>query len=42
MIDEKTMRRRSVLSEAAELLADLVINGSRTICFLQAAGAGSS
>ena len=29
------MRRRSVLSEAAELLADLVINGSRTICFLK-------
>ena len=29
------MRRRSVLSEAAELLADLVINGSRTICFLR-------
>ena len=35
VIDEKTMRRRSVLSEAAELLADLVINGSRTICFLR-------
>jgi DEAD/DEAH box helicase domain-containing protein len=35
VIDEKTMRRRSVLSEAAELLADLVINGSRTICFLK-------
>ena len=29
------MRRRSVLSETAELLADLVINGSRTICFLR-------
>ena len=35
MIDEKTMIRRSVLSEAAELLADLVVNGSRTICFLK-------
>jgi DEAD/DEAH box helicase domain-containing protein len=35
VIDQDTMRRRSVLSEAAELLADLVINGSRTICFLR-------
>jgi len=35
VIDEKTMIRRSVLSEAAELLADLVVNGSRTICFLK-------
>ncbi len=35
VIDPKTMTRRSVLSEAAELLADLVINGSRTICFLR-------
>ena len=35
IIDPQTMRRRSVLSEAAELLADLVINGSRTICFLR-------
>ncbi len=35
VIDSKTMTRRSVLSEAAELLADLVINGSRTICFLR-------
>ena len=35
LIDERTMRRRSVLSEAAELLADLVVTGSRTICFLQ-------
>jgi DEAD/DEAH box helicase domain-containing protein len=35
VIDPKTMRRRSVLSEAAELLADLVVNGSRTICFLR-------
>ncbi len=33
--DPKTMTRRSVLSEAAELLADLVVNGSRTICFLR-------
>ena len=29
------MRRRSVLSETAELLADLVVDGSRTICFLR-------
>jgi DEAD/DEAH box helicase domain-containing protein len=35
VIDEDTMTRRSVLSEAAELLADLVVNGSRTICFLR-------
>ncbi len=35
VIDPKTMRRRSVLSEAAELLSDLVINGARTICFLR-------
>src|SRR5688500_17013229 len=35
VIDEKIMRRRSVLSEAAELLADLIVNGSRTICFLR-------
>jgi DEAD/DEAH box helicase domain-containing protein len=35
VIDEDTMTRRSVLSEAAELLADLVINGARTICFLK-------
>jgi DEAD/DEAH box helicase domain-containing protein len=35
VIDPKTMSRRSVLSEAAELLADLVVNGARTICFLK-------
>ena len=35
VIDPKTMTRRSVLSEAAELLADLVIAGQRTICFLR-------
>ncbi len=35
VIDPKTMIRRSVLSEAAEVLADLVVNGSRTICFLK-------
>ena len=35
VIDPKTMRRRSVLSEAAELLADLIINDARTICFLK-------
>jgi DEAD/DEAH box helicase domain-containing protein len=35
VIDFKTMTRRSVLSEAAELLADLVVNGARTICFFK-------
>ena len=35
VIDPKTMTRRSVLSESAELLADLVVGGMRTICFLR-------
>ncbi len=35
VIDESSMTRRSVLSEAAELLADLVSEGARTICFLR-------
>ncbi len=35
VVDPKTMTRRSVLSEAAELVADLVIGGMRTICFLR-------
>jgi DEAD/DEAH box helicase domain-containing protein len=35
VIDTETMTRRSVLSEAAELLGDLVVNGARTICFLR-------
>jgi DEAD/DEAH box helicase domain-containing protein len=35
LIDTKTMSRRSVLSEAAELLASLVSEGMRTICFLR-------
>jgi DEAD/DEAH box helicase domain-containing protein len=35
VIDEKSMTRRSVLSETAELLADLVSEGMRTICFLR-------
>jgi DEAD/DEAH box helicase domain-containing protein len=35
VIDEKTMSRRSVLSESSELLADLVVAGMRTICFLK-------
>ncbi len=35
VIDQRTMTRRSVLSEAAELLADLVGEGVRTICFLR-------
>ncbi len=34
LIDEATGTRRSALSEAAELLADLVVHGVRTICFL--------
>ncbi|OLE35371.1 MAG: DEAD/DEAH box helicase [Actinobacteria bacterium 13_1_20CM_3_68_9] len=35
VVDPKSMRRRSVLSEAAELLADLVCQEVRTICFLR-------
>ncbi len=35
VIDPKSMTRRSVLSESAELLADLVIAGMRTICFMK-------
>jgi DEAD/DEAH box helicase domain-containing protein len=35
VIDPKTMRRRSMLSETAELVADLVGSGLRTICFLR-------
>ncbi|HEY7150855.1 MAG TPA: DEAD/DEAH box helicase [Solirubrobacterales bacterium] len=35
LIDTRSMTRRSVLSEAAELLADLVGEGLRTICFLR-------
>jgi len=35
LLDERTGRRRSALSEAADLLADLVISGVRTICFLR-------
>jgi DEAD/DEAH box helicase domain-containing protein len=35
VIDPRSMTRRSVLSEAAELLADLVSEGLRTICFLR-------
>jgi len=35
VIDEATQRRRSALSEGAELLADLVSEGLRTICFLR-------
>ena len=35
VIDPKSMTRRSVLSEAAELLGDLVVDGMRTICFLR-------
>jgi DEAD/DEAH box helicase domain-containing protein len=33
LLDERTGRRKSSLSEAAELLADLVAAGTRTICF---------
>ena len=35
LIDEATGTRRSALSEAADLLADLVAQGVRTICFLR-------
>ncbi len=35
LIDEDTGARRSTLSEAAELLADLVAEDVRTICFLR-------
>ena len=35
VVDPRSMTRRSVLSEAAELLADLVGQGLRTICFLR-------
>ncbi|MEX2107549.1 MAG: DEAD/DEAH box helicase, partial [Solirubrobacterales bacterium] len=35
LIDKKTGARRSSLSEAADLLADLVSQGVRTICFLK-------
>jgi DEAD/DEAH box helicase domain-containing protein len=35
LVDEAAGARRSVLSEAADLLAELVISGVRTICFLR-------
>ncbi|HEY5942015.1 MAG TPA: DEAD/DEAH box helicase [Solirubrobacterales bacterium] len=35
LIDEKSGTRRSALSEAADLLAELVTHGVRTICFLK-------
>jgi DEAD/DEAH box helicase domain-containing protein len=35
VIDQRSMTRRSALSEAAELLADLVSEGLRSICFLR-------
>jgi DEAD/DEAH box helicase domain-containing protein len=35
VLDPRTMRRRSVLSETAELVGDLVVGGLRTICFLR-------
>jgi DEAD/DEAH box helicase domain-containing protein len=35
VLDEHSQSRRSVLSEGAELLADLVSEGMRTICFLK-------
>ncbi|HEY8639365.1 MAG TPA: Zn-binding domain-containing protein, partial [Solirubrobacterales bacterium] len=35
LIDEASGTRRSTLSEAADLLADLVSHGVRTICFLR-------
>ena len=35
IVDEETMRRRSALSEAADLLVGLVIEGARTIVFMK-------
>ena len=35
IVDEKTAARRSVLAEAADLLADLVTEGARTIVFMK-------
>ena len=35
MTDEATARRRSALSEAADLLVGLVIEGARTIVFMK-------
>ncbi len=35
LIDERSGARRSALSEAADLLAELVAHGVRTICFLK-------
>ncbi len=35
LIDEKAGARRSALSEAAEMLAELIASGVRTICFLK-------
>jgi len=35
LLDERTGARRSALSEAADLLAELVSQGVRTICFLK-------
>ena len=35
VIEERTQVRRSAISEAAELLADLVCQGVRTICFMK-------
>jgi DEAD/DEAH box helicase domain-containing protein len=35
LIDEASATRRSVLSEAADLLAELVGSGARTICFMR-------
>ena len=35
LLDEASGARRSALSEAADLLADLVSQGVRTICFLK-------
>jgi DEAD/DEAH box helicase domain-containing protein len=35
VIDQRTMTRRSAVSEAADLLAELVSKGVRTICFMK-------
>ena len=41
MIEQRTQTRRSPVSEAADLLCELVQRGVRTICFMRSR-AGSS
>ena len=35
VIEQRTMTRRSAVSEAADLLVELVSRGVRTICFMR-------